>query len=120
MSLFFQDDSKALRTQRVYLVLMLFQRQQPPPPLPYELLKDWDWSVPVLAELGQSGVLVGPLVLAIVEACLDRVVAEEGADAQILCWALAEQVQCDDASAASILRWVLNFLYLMAGTIGEV
>lgn len=72
------------------------------------MIRDWDWSVPLLADFGNQNGLVGPLVCAMIEACLEEIfqknVDSNNGEAQVLCWSLAEQVLCDEATAGKIFK----------------
>jgi len=98
----------ATRKQRLYLILLLCQYQDPVPSLPFENISKWDWIIQALVELASKNVVVGPIVYAMTTSYLDHAVdgKDGGTEGQTLCWNLLEKVPCDGESAVFLLKYV--------------
>ena len=59
--------------------------------------------------LANEGFQMGPLIVKIVETCLDNIIKSEGdvVEAQVLCYTIATEVMCDLEHCKSLL-WYVN------------
>ncbi|KAK6619287.1 hypothetical protein RUM44_003669 [Polyplax serrata] len=91
------NEENDMQNERILLLLLIFQTQSPAPKFPPNSIGKLSAFTNEIIKLAGTGVQVGPLVLQIVDTCLESILNSESdiVDAQILCYTIATEIKCD-------------------------
>lgn len=92
--------------ERTLFLILIKQSQKPPPEIPDNCIEKLSDVSKMLVTLANEGVLIGPLLIKIVKACLYHVidVGENLVNAQVISWSLATEVNCDLITCKNLIR----------------
>lgn len=101
-----------MQNERILLLLLIFQTQSPAPKFPPNSIGKLSAFTNEIIKLAGTGVQVGPLVLQIVDTCLESILNSESdiVDAQILCYTIATEIKCDLEHCKTLIWCVILFV----------